>query len=240
MAKGQGSFEALLVAGVGLAVLAAIVYVAVNNLGAFGSISDSKSSQAALNDLSNAGSKVYQEGLGSKSTAVINLPNDVNSVTFQGKTIRISYKSGKSETKNVDYNIYGQVNASPGVQEIPIVSTDAGVCFGNIVICISCGDGIIDYGEQCDDSNNQGGDGCSATCQSEVPAYCGDGFVNTAQEQCDDVNNDNGDVCNSVCTIETPDEFCGDGSLNQANETCDDGNTENLDGCSSICIEEVV
>jgi predicted ribosomally synthesized peptide with SipW-like signal peptide len=34
----------------------------------------------------------------------------------------------------------------------------------------SCGNGIKDEGEQCDDGNNEDNDGCSATCQSE-PAY---------------------------------------------------------------------
>lgn len=35
-----------------------------------------------------------------------------------------------------------------------------------------CGDGILQpyYGEQCDDGNNTGGDGCSATCQIESTA----------------------------------------------------------------------
>lgn len=30
-----------------------------------------------------------------------------------------------------------------------------------------CGDGNVDQGEECDDGNNQNGDGCSATCQRE-------------------------------------------------------------------------
>jgi cysteine-rich repeat protein len=33
-----------------------------------------------------------------------------------------------------------------------------------------CGDGILDSGEQCDDGNNVSGDGCSATCQTELDA----------------------------------------------------------------------
>ena len=37
-----------------------------------------------------------------------------------------------------------------------------------------CGDGDIDgsCGEQCDDGNTDGGDGCSATCQIELPLEC--------------------------------------------------------------------
>ena len=32
-----------------------------------------------------------------------------------------------------------------------------------------CGDGVLQEGEQCDDGNKASGDGCSATCQSELP-----------------------------------------------------------------------
>jgi len=32
-----------------------------------------------------------------------------------------------------------------------------------------CGNGVIEAGEECDDGNTVSGDGCSATCQTEVP-----------------------------------------------------------------------
>jgi cysteine-rich repeat protein len=34
-----------------------------------------------------------------------------------------------------------------------------------------CGDGHVDQGETCDDGNTVGGDGCSATCQTEAPMH---------------------------------------------------------------------
>jgi hypothetical protein len=45
-----------------------------------------------------------------------------------------------------------------------------------------CGDGNLDDGEECDDGNNIGGDGCSANCMIEYKCYedsdCGeDGFI---------------------------------------------------------------
>jgi len=41
-------------------------------------------------------------------------------------------------------------------------------CSGEIdCTCISCGDGNLDPGEQCDDGNNTNGDGCSASCRIE-------------------------------------------------------------------------
>jgi cysteine-rich repeat protein len=66
-----------------------------------------------------------------------------------------------------------------------------------------CGDGVIDTGEQCDDSNRVSCDGCSNLCQSEVGGQCGDGMVaSTCGETCDDGNALAGDGCSSVCLLE--------------------------------------
>jgi len=92
-----------------------------------------------------------------------------------------------------------------------------------------CGDGKIDAGEECDDGNDVGGDGCTNCI---VDPYCGDGEID-AGEECDDGNNDNGDGCNEFCY----DEFCGDGVV-QSPEECDDGNNDNGDGCNEFCYDE--
>ncbi|RYZ09260.1 MAG: fibro-slime domain-containing protein [Myxococcales bacterium] len=47
-----------------------------------------------------------------------------------------------------------------------------------------CGDGILSFGEECDDGVNDGGYGeCDAGCK--LGAYCGDGIVQAEKEQCD-------------------------------------------------------
>jgi len=94
-----------------------------------------------------------------------------------------------------------------------------------------CGDGELDEGEQCDDGNTVGGDGCSAICTIEPP--CGNGMKDEGEE-CDDGNNVDGDGCSAICTIEP---FCGDGTLDSG-EQCDDGNNEDGDGCSADCAIE--
>lgn len=38
----------------------------------------------------------------------------------------------------------------------------------NIICSGTCGDGVLDKGEACDDGNREGGGGCSSNCQSEV------------------------------------------------------------------------
>jgi len=63
-----------------------------------------------------------------------------------------------------------------------------------------CGDGNIDPGEQCDDGNNVGGDGCEADCTLPSSGRCGDGVLD-AGEQCDDGNNVDGDGCQADCTL---------------------------------------
>jgi cysteine-rich repeat protein len=68
-----------------------------------------------------------------------------------------------------------------------------------------CGDGVIDFdqGEECDDGNNDDGDGCSANCQLEpLGEACGDDNVDAPLEVCDDGGIQNGDACNPTCNLE--------------------------------------
>ena len=76
----------------------------------------------------------------------------------------------------------------------------------------TCGNGIVEAFEGCDDHNTTAADGCSATCTVESGYTCV------------------GSV--SVCTLN-----CGNGVLD-AGETCDDHNTTAADGCSATCQTE--
>jgi cysteine-rich repeat protein len=76
-------------------------------------------------------------------------------------------------------------------------------------IHLSCGNGALELGEECDDGNGEDGDGCSAHCLIES---CGDGIVNNApNEECDDGNNSDGDGCSADCQLEP---------LNKAQQNC--------------------
>jgi cysteine-rich repeat protein len=85
-----------------------------------------------------------------------------------------------------------------------------------------CGNETVEIGEQCDDANSVGGDGCSASCQLEGEgpggslAICGNELLE-AGEQCDDANAVNGDGCSATCEIEGPDlgEGCTPGYWKQ-------------------------
>jgi|GEM_PF-3715095 len=124
---------------------------------------------------------------------------------------------------------------------------------------ISCGNGTVDQGEDCDDGNTQAGDGCSASCLNEGSSFalrCGNARVDLF-EDCDDNNLVNGDGCSDRCLSEgigpgtwvrgTVSGNCGNGSRewsdpvmvgNGVGEQCDDGNTQDGDGCSARCLKE--
>jgi cysteine-rich repeat protein len=63
----------------------------------------------------------------------------------------------------------------------------------------TCGDGVLDRGEQCDDGNAVDGDGCESSCT--LPA-CGN-RIRDVGERCDDGNLANGDGCSAACTAST-------------------------------------
>ncbi|MCC6558096.1 MAG: DUF4215 domain-containing protein [Polyangiaceae bacterium] len=72
----------------------------------------------------------------------------------------------------------------------------------SLALCVApatCGDGVTDPGEACDDGNTDDTDACLSTC---VAASCGDGHVQAGTEQCDDSNAAGGDCCSSSCQIE--------------------------------------
>ncbi|MBN2016055.1 DUF4215 domain-containing protein [Candidatus Dojkabacteria bacterium] len=93
----------------------------------------------------------------------------------------------------------------------------------------TCGNGIVEEGEECDDGNDNNDDSCRNDCT--LP-FCGDGDLDEGEE-CDDGNDNNNDSCRNDCT--TP--YCGDGILDPGEE-CDDGNNMSGDGCSSQCTRE--
>lgn len=100
----------------------------------------------------------------------------------------------------------------------------------------TCGDGVIEGDEECDDANLLDGDGCSTICLKEsLPPACGDGNIDSG-ETCDDGNQLAGDGCSPDCqTEESP--TCGDGTVDPG-ESCDDGNLIAGDGCDPDCQAE--
>ncbi|UCE61514.1 MAG: S8 family serine peptidase [Phycisphaerales bacterium] len=98
----------------------------------------------------------------------------------------------------------------------------------------SCGNGVVDFGEACDD----GGESAECDVDCTLPV-CGDETVNaTAGEACDDGFTDDCGTCNAECTGPGTGSVCGDGETCPETEDCDDGDTDEGDGCSSSCTIE--
>lgn len=94
----------------------------------------------------------------------------------------------------------------------------------------TCGDGVADENETCDDGNDVDGDDCDTNC---TPTGCGNG-ITTGAEECDDGNSVNDDACNKDCKR----ALCQDGVVNVSNdiqEECDDGNSTDNDACRNDC-----
>ena len=76
-------------------------------------------------------------------------------VTFcEGTQVMVCAANGMSKLMNLDC-------------AFQIKPCDKGKCVAPV-----CGNGKTEPGEQCDDGNKKGGDGCSATCTKEVPSAC--------------------------------------------------------------------
>jgi cysteine-rich repeat protein len=123
-----------------------------------------------------------------------------------------------------------------------------------ILIPWLCGNSVVDPGEQCDDGNNNNGDGCSASCAVEPCFQCvGEPSACTplpSGTACDDGVFCNGaDTCDAAggCSVHTPvppGTPCDDNNSCTTNDTCssgvcvggpapncDDGNPCTLDSC---------
>lgn len=82
----------------------------------------------------------------------------------------------------------GAAAASPGqatLEFVPAATIFSG--FAEVIpvpVAAVCGDGILQAGEECDDSNLINDDGCSSDCENEVSPACNDGILQ-AGEECD-------------------------------------------------------
>jgi cysteine-rich repeat protein len=119
-------------------------------------------------------------------------------------------------------------------------------CQYDITGCVGggpvCGNGVVEFGETCDDGNQNNHDACpdgpGGTCQD---ATCGDGFVWAGHETCDDGNHMNGDLCPDGVGGTCRDATCGDGHVWLGQELCDTGADPLChDGCHSRCGDGIV
>jgi cysteine-rich repeat protein len=192
----------------------------------------------------------------------VDVPSTVPSCVL---TPSVSCPAGAALTVDGETLASGTASAavprSSSARAVEVVVTNTSGATRNYSVVVrwvaSCGDGLIEDLETCDDGNTTAGDGCSASCEVEAgytcagtPSVCaircGDG-VRGGLEGCDDGNTTPGDGCATGCAVEpgftcvgSPSVCaprCGDGVVIGA-ETCDDGFTQSGDGCSATCRTE--
>ncbi len=111
-----------------------------------------------------------------------------------GQTIVVLPQTGNNGVAVVVLN-----PAVANVAKLTIILNGSGATDSIVFeIPAECGDGMLDPGEECDDGNNVGGDGCRPDCTEED---CGDGILDPG-EDCDDGNNVGGDGCGPNCEEE--------------------------------------
>ena len=131
-----------------------------------------------------------------------------------------SHFDGLSGTVAPDGNSFAGV----GSQSFMGATSCPGVTFDVTATRSTCGNGIIEAGETCDDNNQVAGDGCDADCQVEAchvcsgaPSVCGFAPSGTACGASD------------ACTVEA----CNaSGTCVASPVDCDDGHACTLDSCS--------
>ncbi|MGE0786539.1 MAG: DUF4215 domain-containing protein [Sandaracinaceae bacterium] len=130
-------------------------------------------------------------------------------------------------------------------------------CMFNTAGCVTvtCGNGMIDGGEACDDGNPIANDGCTGCMEdagfncvgapSVCNAVCGNNMIHGGEEcdgtalggaTCVSLGYDAGTLTCTSCTFNTTacTSNCGNGTLD-AGEECDDGNRTAFDGCDATC-----
>ena len=125
---------------------------------------------------------------------------------------------GDTDDDSCESNICDTTGGSPGICEP----------------ANTCGNGVLEADEGCDDGNDTPGDGCNASCLIEDGNACNETPPGeTGDDSCDSGVCDTSGGAPGVCVP----AGCGNNLL-EAGEGCDDGNNTDGDGCNAMCLIE--
>lgn len=111
-----------------------------------------------------------------------------------------------------------------------VVANADGRCLDGVCEVIRCGNGVIEPGEVCDDSNRANGDGCRGDCLSDE--VCGNGLVDPG-ESCDcGASEGSRPVGCAMLNDEAPDALCD----THCSRRCGDGVVTGAESCDGVAI----
>ena len=144
----------------------------------------------------------------------------VSTAGFRGPTalVTCSFESGGTVPRASDFVITITDVARPDASDVavvPTVSVSSIASASGDPACggLTCGDGVVDGNDACDDGNSSNSDGCLNDC---TVARCGDGYIQTDIEECDNGSNNTdtlGAACRSDCTLAQCGDSDGSGAL---------------------------
>jgi hypothetical protein len=134
-------------------------------------------------------------------------PTGVVSVAHVQFEVLAGAVAGSSSTVDLVPSLIGDADGN----SLAFVALD-----NTITIASVCGNGLLEVGEQCDDSNTDAGDCCSATCTFE-PGSCDDGAFCTTGETC------TAGVCGGggLTDCSGAGDQCHSGSCNESSNACE-------------------
>ncbi|MEN7982125.1 MAG: hypothetical protein ABFQ65_01615 [Nanoarchaeota archaeon] len=110
-----------------------------------------------------------------------------------------------------------------------------------VLIVGVCGDGTINIGEQCDDSNIVNGDGCDSNCQTECTPDCtgkdcgDDGCGGTCPDTCVLPEVCEVNTCVATCTLDSDcDVGAGEVCVSNVCQLCGNGVVDGGEECDSV------
>ncbi len=137
----------------------------------------------------------YDENKNVISRNSVRIPQTGFSVAGVWHTIKKTWKQ-----TTASYLIKAQATADNGTRSNERLRSDD--CVSDILL--TCGDGIVQSGEECDDGNTVSGDGCSSICKLEkrTPPSCGNNVWEPDQgEECDGTDTPAGQQCTPNCRL---------------------------------------
>ncbi|HLD19092.1 MAG TPA: hypothetical protein VJB90_03720 [Candidatus Nanoarchaeia archaeon] len=134
--KGQGAIEVLVITGAIFIIIAILFFSAQKESTKTNAYTNLANAQGSLLELETAGRAVYEQGIGAATTLTLSMPYDIKKITFENRTAKIHYNSGKNQSWNMGFDVYGSIaTPPPGPLTFRIKNTNGSICFGNQSAC---------------------------------------------------------------------------------------------------------